>query len=533
MIWRTRSLLASVTLASFLALGVGGCSTTTDDVHRWARTSQGPRKLVAVLVHDKYTLELRTEAALTLVRMKPRSGRRVGLETLLEAMADMAPGERAKVVTKMVPALDEEIRKPPPPAQAGQPAAEDPATTAKDAAFAMLTYDDAVLIEDDGAREILKGALGAWVSTDFGRRMDDPGQLYGVEQVLRFLGVDGAKTLPRLLVPGAKKIDRLASLIAELGDKETRLAASKNLVVVAEATASEKWLQQKAPSVEAANKASKLAPTKEQFDKQLQQFQEEELLRVFASMKRIGGKPVADYLIKYASSKDHPEKRRAAALAALESRVDKNDATQVSGLLALAGADDTPDVVRGQALARFGELPRAVVIEKLYELFKKDSWKIRWVAAELAISMSDATNIGEVMSKVGQIKGMTISEPIVYGPLLAKLGKTEDHAAIADKYAGGQYSFPTRATALGYYYGVGTKTDLAKITKYEDDRTKAPNPDCGDEQAGCEWSCDIPKGKGTESKDIKTLGDFVTYCVRPAMEKRVQPPPKDKKKEKK
>src|SRR5689334_16708809 len=62
------------------ALGLGGCRTSTDDIHRWANTVQGPRKLLAVLTHEKYPLELRVDAALALVSMKPRSGRRVGIQ---------------------------------------------------------------------------------------------------------------------------------------------------------------------------------------------------------------------------------------------------------------------------------------------------------------------------------------------------------------------------------------------------------------------------------------------------------------------
>lgn len=535
MIWRTRAgrLLPSVVLASTIGLGVlgTGCSTTTEDVHRWARTAQGPRKLVAVLVHEKYDLELRTEAALTLVRMKPRSGRRIGIETLLSALADMQPGDRAKIITKMVPTLETEIVKAPPAAQAGQPVPPDPATPYKDAAYAMLTFDGAVLVEDDGARKRLRKALSTWIATDFTRRLEDSQQMYGVEQVARYLGSDGVTPLAALIKPGAKKIDRLSGLISELGDKATKTTASKNLVAVATNVDSEKWIKQKAPAVEAANKASKLKPNADQFKKQLDQFQEEELLRVFASMKKVGGKPAVDFLLDYASS-EKPEKRRGAALAALENKIDKNDTKQVEKILAIASADDTPPVVRGGALARVGEMPRKVVVDKLFSLFKKEDWKIRWVSAELVLKMSDASNIDEFIRRIGPIQGLAISEPIVYGKYFAKLkGKTGPE--LADKYAGYAYPFNVRATALSYYYNHGTKDQLAKIAKYEDDRSKAPEPDCGDAGAGCEWTCDVKKGEGSEEKELETLGDFVTYCVKPAMEKRAKAPPKkdDKKKD--
>src|SRR5262245_53747036 len=100
---------AAACLASVLP--TTGCRTSEDDVHRWANTAQGPRKLVAVVTHDKFPQALRVEAAMTLVRMKPRGGRRIGLlgrdeeVGLLDALTQMPPNERAKIVTGMVPEL--------------------------------------------------------------------------------------------------------------------------------------------------------------------------------------------------------------------------------------------------------------------------------------------------------------------------------------------------------------------------------------------------------------------------------------------
>ena len=53
-------------------VGASACRTGVEDVHRWATTAQGPGKIVAVMTHDKYPDPLRVEAAMTLVRMKPR-----------------------------------------------------------------------------------------------------------------------------------------------------------------------------------------------------------------------------------------------------------------------------------------------------------------------------------------------------------------------------------------------------------------------------------------------------------------------------
>src|SRR4051812_36055976 len=87
--------LRSFVIVASLAVGVG-CRTSTDDVHRWANTQQGPRKIVAVMTHEKYPEELRVEAAMTLVRMKPRAGRRVGIDELVDGLGDLPAQKRGR-----------------------------------------------------------------------------------------------------------------------------------------------------------------------------------------------------------------------------------------------------------------------------------------------------------------------------------------------------------------------------------------------------------------------------------------------------
>src|SRR5690606_34902762 len=157
------------------------------------------------------------------------------------------------------------------------------------------------------------------------------------------------------------------------------------------------------------------------FAQQLQAYQEEELIRVFSSMKRVGGAPVVDFLLAFAVDSKRPEKQRAAALAALERNIDKKNAEHISRLLQLASADDTPDEVRDQALRRVGELPREMVIQKLYGLFGHDNWKVRWLAAELILQMSEAKHIDEFMDQLGKVKHMSLTEPLRYGKLLGQL----------------------------------------------------------------------------------------------------------------
>jgi hypothetical protein len=186
--------------------------------------------------------------------------------------------------------------------------------------------------------------------------------------------------------------------------------------------------------------------------------------------------------------------------------------------LAVAGATDTPDSVRDVALQRVGELPRSLVIDKLYDLFKDPNWKVRWVAAELVLKMSETPQLPEFFSKLAQADNMAITEPLKYGALIANMKGTPPAAQVAEKYAASGHSVQDRLTALGYYYNVGTQADLPKISGYASER--AATPKCKADAKDCDWKCDVQTDKGSETKEVTTLGEFVEHCVKPAMEKR-------------
>jgi hypothetical protein len=350
---------------------------------------------------------------------------------------------------------------------------------------------------------------------DFSARMDDSTQAYGMGQVLAALGADGVRRLPQLIVPEARKIGSIAQLVADLGDAQTKLEASERLVQVAREVDSEAWLARKAPLLKQANEASGQKVDGPRFDAQLAMYQEEEFLRMLSSLKQIGQAPAVDYLLSFTLDKAHGEKRREAALAALEGHIDRKNPDQVARLLALAGADDTPDSVRDQALRRVGELPRKQVILPLYALFSSKNWKVRWVAAELVLKMSEASQLSEFMSALGAVREMAITEPIRYGKLIAGLpGSPLVRDAIGPYAAAGQ-PVPVRLTALGYYLDQGTGDQLATLERMASETTRVPG--CAKDAEGCEWRCEIASDGQQVVKPVQTVGEFVQYCVKPAI----------------
>lgn len=494
-----------------------GCRVNDNDIKRWGTTEHGPDKLVAVLSHEKYDWSLRVEAGLELIRMKPRSGRRVGIGRIVETLAFMTPDERKKVVEGMTPELVKQIKQLPPASAQGS--AEDPSYPYKDAAVAMLTYDKAILVSDEKVRKQINDALIEWSQIDFERRLENTSQMFGMEQMMRSLGSAAVKGMPRLITLESTKFDRIASMVSELGDQQTKEATAAKLVELAKYTASAEWEKKTTPMLEAANKASKITTNPQQFKAQLTQYQDESLTKVFASIKKVGTRPAIDYCLSVGGDKNQGDKRREAALAALEGRLDRNNTADVEKIFEIASADDVPDNVRDMAFSRIGEMPRDQVIGKLYGMFGAKKWKVRWVSASLVLTMSNTTQLGEFMSKLpgGAAAGFALTEPLSYGGKIEKM-QVKDNKSPLDAVTPflKEGSLAARLTALGYFYANGKAADLPKIEAFKADKTKVPKVDDPDGK----WQCDVPKGadgKETETKNITTVGEFVSFCVEPAV----------------
>jgi hypothetical protein len=501
-----------------------GCRVNETDVRRWELTEHGPDKLVAVMSHDKYEMPLRVEAAMALVRMKPRGGRRVGISRMVEALASLSPEARKTVVGGLIPTLTEEMAKPLPVVQAGQAAPPDGSIAYKDAAFAILSNEKVIVTEEEHKAK-LGEALVKWVAADFERRFDNASQMFGVEQVVRFLGGPAVKPLPALIGNETRKFGELAKLISEHGDPATKEEASKRLVDVAKYTVTQGWIDKMKAVVEEANRIAKLNPTPEQLKKQLEAAQDEQLERMFGAMRLVGGRPAVEFALAFAADKTQSENRRVRAVAAVEGKFDPKNPGDVQKLLSLAAADDTPDKIRDLVFMRVGEIPRDQVIAKLFEIFAAKRWQVRWVAAQTAIKMSNTTQIGEILAKLptGKAENFALTEALTYGDWMGnaktmpeKDGKTA-RAHFASSLA--DPNVAVRTTSLGFFFGHGTKADLPVVSPLEND--KLPVPKCDDKQKDCDWKCWVPKegGKPDEKaeKEVKTVGEFVKFCIVPKL----------------
>ncbi|MFO0675138.1 MAG: hypothetical protein U0169_01260 [Polyangiaceae bacterium] len=514
---KTKAMLATaLTFAGLCLAAVGGsgCAVSDNDVHRWETTERGPDKLVAVVTHDKYAMPLRVESALSLVRMKPRGGRRIGTELLTSALASVSDETRKKIVGGMAPELVKQMQQPPP--KKGDQAVKDESVPFKDAAFALLQHEPS-LVSDEKVRTDLAAALTQWASADFENRIENSSQQYGIEQMLRYLGGNSVRGLPALITADSLKIDRIAGLVADLGDAETKTKASDALVNLAKYIESTQWVDKETPVVKQANERAKITATPEQLKGQITKYQDQEITKVFSAMKRVGGRPVVNYVLGYGADKAHSEERRKAALAAAEGRIDPTD---VEKIFDIAKNDETPDGVRDLAFARLGELKKELILPKLYSLFDNKKWKIRWVAGSLALKTLTTKSVPDFMGRLPASPAvkMGMSEPITYAANMMKMeapaGEPKPKDAILPFLE--SKALGPKLTAIAYFYG-GKKSDIPIIAKYGNDGTPVSKCDQADE---CGWTCDVPK-PGTqdrEAKTITTVGEFVKFCVEPSME---------------
>src|SRR5579883_1200893 len=170
---RSMAMTATALCLALVGGAAAGCAVSDADIHRWETTEAGPDKLYAIVTHDKYSWAMREEAAMSLIRMKPRAGKRVGLEYLIlgyDTQTTRVPGaltvvneeSRKKIVEGITPKLVDQMNAAPPPRPAeGQPAQPDPSIPYKDAAFALLSHEPP-LVTDDKTKGDLTAALVQW-----------------------------------------------------------------------------------------------------------------------------------------------------------------------------------------------------------------------------------------------------------------------------------------------------------------------------------------------------------------------------------
>ncbi|MGB5264970.1 MAG: hypothetical protein WBN30_00150, partial [Polyangiales bacterium] len=216
-----------VVLCSVVGLLLAGCKVDSDDVQQWKETVKGPTRLRAVIGSDRYSSELRTQAALAIVEMDRNDID--ALSILSKAFDELQRQDRTTsetIVGGMIPRLQALLSTEP---DLDDPAPDPIQVRAKDAAYMVIPY------APEGSRNELIRAVVGWYSADFeGRSLAGD---YSAEQVTRALGAEAAGMLVDALhekMPPQAMI-KIAQIIGEDGDEQTKKRAGARLVTIEKA----------------------------------------------------------------------------------------------------------------------------------------------------------------------------------------------------------------------------------------------------------------------------------------------------------
>ena len=460
-----------------LAISLGaltGCKITSDDIDTWTRTVKGPGKIVAVILADRYPMELRQQAALALVRMDRTD--RNGVEMLKQAVDRLKESDEEAVKTIIDGIASDLIA-----LMEGEETVTDdnlgpPAQQirAKDSAYFLIPYANAE------TRAQLTRAVVAWYARDFANRSLSGD--YSVEQVVRTLGAPAARQLIDAMdfrVPAAALV-KISELIGQIGDDETKRLAGEKLVEIE--TAMEvvdgpfiEWLK---GEVRAAFEAS---------DREV----DDNYVALTASTTReriitTGALPAMKHLASVDSVRARlmtiamaapPEgspdgavvainNRRQTALMALEGNARSSELSQ---LLDLALNESNAINVRDYAFDRVGDIGDRAAIPRLWPLVINPSnedlpKRLRWRGGELVLSLGGPDVVPEFFSKLPSDSGVEYEPQELEGYATQISQMTRQPTQVVENQLSAQEWYK-RVIALRFIERRGSEADVSKMQR--------------------------------------------------------------------
>jgi hypothetical protein len=471
-----------IILCSVVGVSLAGCKVDSDDVQHWKGTVKGPSRLVAVIGSDRYTLELRTEAALAIVEMNRSDVEALALlKGALDDLRGDDPAASETIVGGMIPRLEALLSEEPAEGDEGP----DPAQVrAKDAAYMTIPY------APEDARDKLIRAVVGWYSADFkGRSLAGD---FSAEQVTRALGAEAAGMLVDALdekMPPQAMI-KIAEIIGEDGDAATKKRAGERLVAIEkemEKSAFVKWLSaQIRESIEASGEKAD-----DQRVNSLALYNRENYINQGAlpAMHYLGDQAVvATRLLAIADTKpgkgdgkawvERLDARRATALNALEGHVTR---AHLNRLLSIALDPSNPIEVRDYAFDRVGDIRSGYAIPRLWPLLEragctaasctaadKLAKRLRWRAGELVLSLGGPSTIEPFSQRLPSAAGIQYEPEELEGYATRMSQMTPPPTSTVVTLLDSQQWW-NRVVALRYLERRGGDADVAAMTRLVSD----------------------------------------------------------------
>lgn len=476
----------ALTLA-FVALAlVAGCKVTGDDVEHWKGTVKGPGKIVAVILADKYPMELRTHAALALVQMERNDVD--GLAELQRALQRLPPDTQREVIDGITPGLISLMR--------GEGAAQTPTEAgvvpppsaqqkrAKDAGFLLIAQ------ASPATRAQLTEAVVGWYVQDFGGRLLAGN--YSAEQVVRALGAPGAAVLVNALNARMPKeaMTKVAELVGQLGDPAAKARTSQRLIEIEREMESAPFLEWLKGNVRAQLQAAS-APGRAVNEARVTDvatFNRESFINdgVLPAMKFLADQPtVAARLLEIASQPsaegDLLSERRKRSLMALEG---KATAAMLQQLLTIALDPAAPTAVRDYSFDRVGDIRSPEALPRLWPIVSNVAdWRLRWRVGEMVLSIGGGGVATEFLVKLPTGADASYAPEELAG-YATRLGQ---FSPLPNEIMRAQLASPDwwdRVIALRYFERKGTAADIPALQALVADSTAVKGPDATSWEAG-------------------------------------------------
>lgn len=454
---RSLRLFPALFLAMF-ALFANACAVTEADIEAWKGTVRGPGKIVAVLLADKYSDELRIHAAVALVEMERADVD--GVTELQGTLRDIPEETRRRIVDGLAPHLLRLMAGDgtPVPEGAAPPALQ---VRAKDASFLVLQYASA-----EHQAELTNAVVG-WFVQDFnGRSLAGN---FSAEQVIRQLGAPAATRLVDAMnehLP-QQALTKIAELVSQLGDAATKERAGARIVEVEQAMESPaftQWLTERIRR-QASEAGRQVADA--QVTAAVDLNRETFILQgALPAMHHLADSPaVAARLLTIAQATTNSEERRVTALQALEGHTRPE---QGPALLALALAPTQPGRVRDYAFDRIADSRDRSVLPQLWPLAVQHAgteaqWRERWRVGSLLLSLGGSTVVDEWFSRIPAESEEPYAREELHGyaERLAQM-RPEPTATLRARLASPRWF--DQAIALYYLERQGTEADLPAIS---------------------------------------------------------------------
>ena len=476
----------AVTLAFALVALAAGCKVTAEDVEHWKGTVKGPGKIVAVVLADKYPMELRTRAALALVEMERNDID--GLAELQRALQRLPADTQRQVIDGITPgliALMHGSGAAQAPAESGMmPAPSAQQKRAKDAGFLLIAR------ASPATRAALTQAVVGWYVQDFGGRLLAGN--YSAEQVVRALGAPGAAVLVNALNARMAKeaMTKVAELVGQLGDPAAKARTGQRLIEIEREMEGAPFLEWLKGTIRAQLQAAAASgrPVNELRVTEVATFNRESFLNDAAlpAMKFLADQPaVAARLLEIAAQPsteaDPLTERRKRSLMALEGKATQGMLQQ---LLTIALDPAAPTAVRDYAFDRVGDIRSAEALPRLWPIVSnKADWRLRWRVGEMVLSIGGAGVATEFLLKLPTGSDVTYAPEELAG-YATRLGQL---TPLPNEVMRAQLSSPDwwdRVIALRYFERKGTSAILPAMQALVADSTVVKGPEANSWEAG-------------------------------------------------